>query len=61
MSAIVVENISKHWTTTAGKVHAVEGLSFALDDRLLGTVHVYPQDEAFAPAWRLHWLGANDH
>jgi hypothetical protein len=27
-------------------------LSFPLDDRLLGTVHVYPQDEAFAPAWR---------
>ncbi len=23
-------------------------LSFPLDDRLLGTVHVYPQDEAFA-------------
>ncbi|MFJ2162869.1 hypothetical protein [Streptomyces sp. NPDC087856] len=27
-------------------------LSFPLDDRLLGTVHVYPQDKAFAPAWR---------
>ncbi|MBB5940420.1 pPIWI_RE module domain-containing protein [Streptomyces zagrosensis] len=27
-------------------------MSFPLDDRLLGTVHVYPQDEAFAPAWR---------
>ncbi|MCX5000893.1 RNaseH domain-containing protein [Streptomyces longwoodensis] len=27
-------------------------LSFPLDERLLGMVHVYPQDEAFAPAWR---------
>jgi sn-glycerol 3-phosphate transport system ATP-binding protein len=37
LSAIVVENISKHWTTTAGKVHAVEGLSFAFDE---GTLNV---------------------
>ncbi|MEU9339508.1 DUF3962 domain-containing protein [Streptomyces sp. NPDC048290] len=27
-------------------------LSFPLDDRLLGAVHAYPQDETFAPAWR---------
>ncbi|HKW79852.1 MAG TPA: ABC transporter ATP-binding protein, partial [Casimicrobiaceae bacterium] len=31
MSAIVVENVSKHWTTATGKVCAVQGLSFALD------------------------------
>ncbi|MGW1604860.1 hypothetical protein [Streptomyces eurythermus] len=27
-------------------------LSFELDDRLLGGVYVYPQDEAFTLAWR---------
>jgi sn-glycerol 3-phosphate transport system ATP-binding protein len=37
MSAIVVENVSKHWTTTAGVVRAVEGLSFSLD---AGTLNV---------------------
>ena len=37
MSAIVVENVSKHWTTAAGMVRAVEGLSFSLDP---GTLNV---------------------
>ncbi|HXU53952.1 MAG TPA: ATP-binding cassette domain-containing protein, partial [Casimicrobiaceae bacterium] len=37
MSAIVVENVSKHWTTPAGMVRAVEGLSFSLD---AGTLNV---------------------
>jgi sn-glycerol 3-phosphate transport system ATP-binding protein len=37
LSAIVVENVSKLWTTAAGKVRAVEGLSFALD---AGTLNV---------------------
>ena len=37
MSAIAVENISKHWTTAAGRVRAVDGLSFALD---AGTLNV---------------------
>jgi sn-glycerol 3-phosphate transport system ATP-binding protein len=37
LSAIVVENVSKHWTTAAGKVRAVEGLSFSLD---AGTLNV---------------------
>ena len=37
MSAIVVENVSKHWTTAAGMVRAVEGLSFSLD---AGTLNV---------------------
>ena len=37
MSAIVVENVSKIWTTPAGKVGAVEGLTFALD---AGTLNV---------------------
>jgi hypothetical protein len=31
VSAIVVENISKHWTTAEGQVRAVDGLS-ALDE-----------------------------
>ncbi len=37
MSAIVVENIAKHWTTAEGEVRAVDGLSFALDE---GTLNV---------------------
>ncbi len=37
MSAIVVENVSKHWTTAAGQVRAVDDISFALDS---GTLNV---------------------
>jgi sn-glycerol 3-phosphate transport system ATP-binding protein len=37
VSAIAVENVSKHWTTAEGQVHAVDGLSFALD---AGTLNV---------------------
>ena len=37
MSAIAVENVSKHWTTAAGQVRAVDGVSFTLDP---GTLNV---------------------
>lgn len=37
MSAIAVENVSKHWTTAEGRVCAVDGLSFTLD---AGTLNV---------------------
>ena len=37
MSAIVAENVSKFWTTAEGRVHAVDGLSFAFDE---GTLNV---------------------
>src|SRR5450631_3744727 len=37
VSAIAVENVSKHWTTAAGQVRAVDGVSFALDP---GTLNV---------------------
>ena len=37
MSAIVAENLSKHWTTADGDVRAVDGLSFAFDE---GTLNV---------------------
>ena len=37
MSAIAAENVSKHWTTAAGEVRAVDGLSFAFDE---GTLNV---------------------
>jgi sn-glycerol 3-phosphate transport system ATP-binding protein len=37
VSAIVVENVSKHWTTSEGQVRAVDGLSFSLDE---GTLNV---------------------
>ena len=38
MSAIAVENVSKHWTTAEGQVRAVDGLSFALDDAHLAAL-----------------------
>jgi len=31
VSAIAVENVSKHWTTASGQVRAVDGVSFALE------------------------------
>jgi sn-glycerol 3-phosphate transport system ATP-binding protein len=37
VSAIAVENVSKHWTTAEGQVRAVDGLSFSLD---AGTLNV---------------------
>ena len=37
MSAIVAENLSKHWTTADGEVRAVDRLSFAFDE---GTLNV---------------------
>ena len=37
MSAIAVENVSKYWTTAEGRIRAVEGLSFTLDE---GTLNV---------------------
>jgi sn-glycerol 3-phosphate transport system ATP-binding protein len=37
VSAIAAENVSKHWTTAEGKVHAVDGVSFAFDE---GTLNV---------------------
>ncbi len=37
MSAIVAENVSKHWTTAEGQVRAVDGLSFSFD---AGTLNV---------------------
>ena len=37
VSAIAVENVSKHWTTTEGQVRAVDAISFALDP---GTLNV---------------------
>jgi sn-glycerol 3-phosphate transport system ATP-binding protein len=35
--AIAVENVSKHWMTAEGRVCAVDGLSFSLDE---GTLNV---------------------
>ena len=37
MSAISAEGISKHWTTSEGRVHAVDRLSFELEP---GTLNV---------------------
>jgi sn-glycerol 3-phosphate transport system ATP-binding protein len=37
VSAIAAEDVSKHWTTAEGRVHAVDGITFAFDD---GTLNV---------------------
>ena len=37
MSAIAVDNVSKHWTTASGQVRAVDSISFALEP---GTLNV---------------------
>jgi len=37
MSAIVAENLSKHWATADGEVRAVDGITFAFDE---GTLNV---------------------
>ena len=37
MAAIVAEGMSKHWTTAEGRVHAVDRISFSLDE---GTLNV---------------------
>jgi len=37
VSAIVAEDLSKHWTTADGRVRAVDGISFAFDE---GTLNV---------------------
>jgi sn-glycerol 3-phosphate transport system ATP-binding protein len=37
VSAIVAEKVSKSWTTAEGRVHAVDGVSFAFDE---GTLNV---------------------
>ncbi len=37
MSAIAVQNVSKHWTTASGEVRAVDSISFALEP---GTLNV---------------------
>jgi sn-glycerol 3-phosphate transport system ATP-binding protein len=37
VSAIALENVSKHWTTSEGRVRAVDDLSFLLDE---GTLNV---------------------
>ena len=37
MSAIAIDNVSKHWTTAQGQVRAVDGISFALQ---AGTLNV---------------------
>ncbi|MEO8508682.1 MAG: ABC transporter ATP-binding protein [Betaproteobacteria bacterium] len=38
MSAIAVENVSKHWTTAAGNVRAVDSVSFALAEGSLNVL-----------------------
>src|SRR5262249_28075034 len=38
VSAIAVENVSKHWTTAEGQVRAVDALSFSLDASTLNVL-----------------------
>ena len=58
MSAIAVENVSKHWTTTSGQVRAVDGISFALD---AGTLNVLLGPSGCGKSTTLRLIAGLDH
>jgi sn-glycerol 3-phosphate transport system ATP-binding protein len=58
MSAIAVENISKHWTTAGGHVRAVDGISFALDE---GTLNVLLGPSGCGKSTTLRLIAGLDH
>ena len=58
MSAIAVENVSKHWTTTSGQVRAVDSISFALDP---GTLNVLLGPSGCGKSTTLRLIAGLDH
>jgi sn-glycerol 3-phosphate transport system ATP-binding protein len=58
VSAIAVENVSKHWTTTSGQVRAVDGISFALD---AGTLNVLLGPSGCGKSTTLRLIAGLDH
>ena len=58
MSAIAVENVSKHWTTATGQVRAVDGVSFALEE---GTLNVLLGPSGCGKSTTLRLIAGLDH
>ena len=58
MSAIAVENVSKHWATTSGQVRAVDSISFALDR---GTLNVLLGPSGCGKSTTLRLIAGLDH
>ncbi|MEP6941812.1 MAG: ABC transporter ATP-binding protein [Betaproteobacteria bacterium] len=58
MSAIAVENVAKHWTTAAGQVRAVDGISFALE---AGTLNVLLGPSGCGKSTTLRLIAGLDH
>ena len=58
MSAIAVENVSKHWTTASGQVRAVDSISFALEP---GTLNVLLGPSGCGKSTTLRLIAGLDH
>jgi sn-glycerol 3-phosphate transport system ATP-binding protein len=58
VSAIAVENVSKHWTTSSGQVRAVDSISFALDP---GTLNVLLGPSGCGKSTTLRLIAGLDH
>jgi sn-glycerol 3-phosphate transport system ATP-binding protein len=58
VSAIAVENVSKHWTTPGGQVRAVDSISFALDP---GTLNVLLGPSGCGKSTTLRLIAGLDH
>jgi sn-glycerol 3-phosphate transport system ATP-binding protein len=58
VSAIAVENVSKHWTTASGQVRAVDSVSFALEP---GTLNVLLGPSGCGKSTTLRLIAGLDH
>jgi sn-glycerol 3-phosphate transport system ATP-binding protein len=58
LSAIAVENVSKHWTTAGGQVRAVDSVSFQLDP---GTLNVLLGPSGCGKSTTLRLIAGLDH
>jgi sn-glycerol 3-phosphate transport system ATP-binding protein len=58
VSAIAVENVSKHWTTASGEVRAVDSVSFALEP---GTLNVLLGPSGCGKSTTLRLIAGLDH
>jgi sn-glycerol 3-phosphate transport system ATP-binding protein len=58
VSAIAVQNVSKHWTTASGEVRAVDSISFALEP---GTLNVLLGPSGCGKSTTLRLIAGLDH
>jgi sn-glycerol 3-phosphate transport system ATP-binding protein len=58
VSAIAVENVAKHWTTSAGRVRAVDNVSFELE---AGTLNVLLGPSGCGKSTTLRLIAGLDH